>query len=202
MAGNYEDATERAAADQTKPRTDEVDVGTAAGSELGTLQTRLEEEKAKADRNLTNWQRAEADLANYKRRTEQERADLTRFANAELIRKNLPVLDDFERAIGAIPAGVQSQGWVEGIKLIDKKLRTILEQEGVTTIDALGKEFDPHVHEAVMREEGEGEGDTDMVVQEFQKGYRLHERVLRPAIVKVGRQKNNSNQADHNQSKE
>jgi len=54
----------------------------------------------------------------------------------------------------------------------------------------------------VMREEGEGEGDTDMVVQEFQKGYRLHERVLRPAIVKVGRQKNNSNQADHSQSKE
>lgn len=186
MAGNHEDASEQAAANRARPTTDEVSAGTAADSESGTLQTRLEEEKAKADRNLTNWQRAEADLANFKRRTEQEKADLTRFANAGLIRKILPVLDDFERAIGAIPADSQSQSWVEGIKLIDKKLRTILEQEGVTTIDALGKEFDPHVHEAVMREEGEG--DTDVVVQEFQRGYRLHDRVIRPAMVKVGRQ--------------
>ena len=200
MAGNHEDAREQAAADQAKPTTDEARVGTAANSELGTLQTRLEEEKAKADRNLANWQRAEADLANFKRRTEQEKADLTRFANAGLIRKILPVIDDFERAVGAIPADAQSQGWVEGIKLIDRKLRTILEQEGVTTIEALGKEFDPHVHEAVMREEGEG--DTDVVVQEFQKGYRLHDRVLRPAIVKVGRQNHNGNQTEYSSSKE
>jgi molecular chaperone GrpE len=197
MAGKHEDAADRPAADQAQPDTAEARVGNAAGSDPGTLQTRLEEEKSRADKNLTNWQRAEADLANYKRRTEQERADLTKFANAGLIRKILPVLDDFERAIGTIPADTQSHGWVEGIKLIDKKLRTILEQEGVVTIDALGKEFDPHVHEAVMREEGEGEGDIDMVVQEFQKGYRLHDRVLRPAIVKVGRQKNDSSQTDH-----
>ncbi len=195
MAGNYEDAPEQAATDQTNPTKDEAAVGTAAGSGSGTLQARLEEEKAKADRNLANWQRAEADLANFKRRTEQEKADLTRFANAGLIRKILPVLDDFERAIGVIPADAQSQSWVEGVKLIDKKLRTILEQEGVTTIDALGKEFDPHVHEAVMREEGEG--DTDVVVQEFQRGYRLHDRVIRPAMVKVGRQYHNSNQTEH-----
>lgn len=194
MAGNHEDATERTAADQAKSMTDEVSGEAAANSGSGTPQSRLEEEKAKAERNLANWQRAEADLANFKRRTEQERADLTRFANAALIRKIVPILDDFERAIGTIPADAQSQGWVEGIKLIDRKLQTILEQEGVTVIDALGKEFDPHVHEAVMREEGEGE--TDVVVQEFQKGYRLHDRVLRPTIVKVGRQKKNSNQAD------
>jgi molecular chaperone GrpE len=185
MSGKHEDATEEAAADQAQPTMDETAVDPAS------LQSRLAEEKERAEKNLVNWQRAEADYANYRRRTEQERADLSRFANTSLIMKILPVLDDFERAIGSIPSDVQSSAWVEGIKLIDRKLRSILEQEGVTVVDALGKEFDPHLHEAVMREEGEG--DTDVVVQELQKGYRLHDRVLRPAMVKVGRQNINRN---------
>jgi len=112
---------------------------------------------------------------------------LVKFANASLIGKILPVLDDLERAIATIPANQRSVGWVEGVKLIDRKLRSVLEQEGVAPIDALGKEFDPHVHEAVMREEGEG--DTDVVVEELQKGYRLHDRVIRPTMAKVGRRR-------------
>ena len=184
MAGNYEDAAEQVAPDQGQSAAQEAAAGNEAGTEAGVLRAKLEEEKARSDKNLNNWQRAEADLANFKRRAEQERTDLARFGNANLIRKILPVLDDFERAIDSIPGDLRSQSWVEGILLIDKKLRTVLEQEGVTSIEALGKEFDPHVHEAVMREEGQ-EG-PDMVVQEFQRGYRLHDRVLRPAMVKVG----------------
>lgn len=199
MAGKHEDVAGQASADQARPATDEVAAGSDAGTGPGTLQSRLEEEKTRADKNLTNWQRAEADLANFRRRTEQERADLIRFANAELIRKILPVVDDLERAVSTVPAEMQSDGWVEGIRLIDKKVRNVLEQEGVTTIDALGNEFDPHIHEAVMREEGEG--DTDVVVQEFQKGYRLNDRVLRPAMVKVGRQ-NSIDQTRNSSSKE
>ena len=145
----------------------------------------LEEEKARAERCMANWQRAEADFANFKRRAEQERAELIKFANASLISKILPVLDDFERAIGAIPQDQQSLGWVEGIKLINRKLMNVLEQEGVVPIEALGKEFDPYVHEAVMREEGEG--DVDVVVEELQKGYKLNDRVIRPTMVKVGK---------------
>lgn len=172
--------------------------GESAAGVLGeqgadALRTQLEEEKTRAERCLANWQRAEADLANFKRRAEQERADLVKFANASLIGKILPVLDDFERAIGAIPEDQRSVGWVEGIKLIDRKLRNILEQEGVVPIEALGKEFDPYVHEAVMREEGEG--DIDVVVEEFQKGYKLHDRVIRPAMVKVGRRCSTSDQS-------
>ncbi|MGI5835799.1 MAG: nucleotide exchange factor GrpE, partial [Chloroflexota bacterium] len=110
--------------------------------------------------------------------------------NASLIEKILPVLDDFERAIGAVPQDQQTTGWVEGIKLIDRKLRNVLEQEGVVPIEALGKEFDPYVHEAVLREEGEG--DVDVVVEEIQKGYKLHDRVIRPTMVKVGKQRSDN----------
>ncbi len=185
MTGNKEDAAEQVAPDQARPATEETAAGPEADADPSVLRAQLEEEKAKADKYLSNWQRAEADLANFRRRSEQERADLARFGNANLIRKILPVLDDFERAINSIPEDDQSLAWVDGIKLIDRKLRTILEQEGVSNIEALGREFDPHFHEAVMHEGGEG--DTDMVVQELQKGYRLHDRVLRPAMVKVGR---------------
>ena len=164
--------------------------GTPGDQQTETLQSQLEEEKARAERCLANWQRAEADLANFKRRAEQERAELIKFANASLIEKILPVLDDFERAIGAVPQDQQTTGWVEGIKLIDRKLRNVLEQEGVVPIEALGKEFDPYVHEAVLREEGEG--DVDVVVEEIQKGYKLHDRVIRPTMVKVGKQRSDN----------
>ncbi len=158
---------------------------TVAADDADALRTQLEEEKARAEKNLTNWQRSEADLANFRRRAEQERADLAKFANAALIGKLLPVLDDFHRAIEAIPADQRSLGWVDGVRLIERKLRTVLEQEGVVPIESLGKEFDPYVHEAVLREDGEG--DVETVVEELQKGYKLHDRVLRPAMVKVGK---------------
>ena len=164
----------------------------AADSELEALRSQLEEQQARADRCLANWQRAEADLANLRRRTEQERAELARFANASLIAKLLPIVDDFDRAIEAMPQKEGLESWIEGVKLIDHKLRSLLEQEGVTAIEALGREFDPHVHEAVLREDGEG--DVDVVVEELQKGYRLHDRVLRPAMVKVGRRSSRSDQ--------
>ncbi len=185
MAERHEDAAENEVSESAQPVAEQAAVGAEIEVTPETLRARLEEEQARADKNLTNWQRAEADLANYRRRAEQERAELLRYGNATLIRKILPVLDDFERAISAIPEGAASEGWLEGIKLIDRKLRTVLEQEGVTPVEALGQVFDPHVHEAVMREESEG--NTDVVVEEFQKGYRLHDRVLRPAMVKVGR---------------
>ncbi|HEX9016915.1 MAG TPA: nucleotide exchange factor GrpE [Chloroflexota bacterium] len=184
MARNREDAGEQQAHDQAWSAA-EAEPDGEDEAEPSVLRARLEEVKAQAEKNRTNWQRAEADLANFKRRVEQERADLARFGNANLIRKVLPVMDDFERALDAIPEDVRSAKWFEGMLLIDKKLRSVLEQEGVRQIDALGKEFDPHVHEAVMHEEGEG--DTDAVVQEFQKGYMLHDRILRPAMVKVGK---------------
>lgn len=186
MGNEHEDAEAGNVVDQQPQAQGEESMsGAAVGGERGVLMNQLEEEKARAERCMANWQRAEADLANFKRRAEQERAEYTRFANASVIGKLLPVLDDFERAMGAVPKEQQSVGWLDGLRLIDRKLKTILEQEGVTPIEALGKQFDPHVHEAVLTEEGEG--DLDVVVDELQKGYRLHDRVLRPTMVKVGR---------------
>ena len=104
---------------------------------------------------------------------------------ASLIGRILAVLDDLERALAAVPEEVGSTGWAEGIRIIEKKLKGILESEGVTPIEALGREFDPRVHQAVMQDDGDG--DTDVVVEEFQKGYKLHDRVIRPTMVKVGR---------------
>ncbi len=155
----------------------------STGDELEALKKQIDEAKAKADANLAGWQRAQADFINYKRRCEQEMSDLTQFANASLILSLLPVLDDFERAFsqekgkeGLDPA------WVEGMKLILKKLNSMLEMQGVKQIKAVNEPFDPRMHEAVR----EGKGKEGYVVQEYEKGYKLHDKVLRPAKVMVG----------------
>ena len=146
------------------------------------LQKALSEEKSKSEANLAGWQRAQADFANYKRYAEQEKADTCKFANANLLCTILPVLDDFERALGAIPPGESENKWVEGMRLIDRKFRDILEKQGVSCIQSLGEEFNPHHMEALSS----GKGKKDVVVLELEKGYKLHDKVIRPAKVIVG----------------
>jgi molecular chaperone GrpE len=134
-------------------------------------------------------QRERASFINYRRRTDQERAETYQYATAALIKKLLPVLDDFDRALGAIPEQERKNNrWVEGVELIDKKLHSIMEQEGVEPIDALGQPFDPTVHEAVAFDDNSGGGENvDIVSEVFANGYKLHDKVIRPAIVKVTR---------------
>ena len=158
----------------------------AETSNLEQLSKSLAEAQAKAEANMAGWQRAAADLANYRRRSEQERNELVKSANADLIRRILPVLDDFGRGLQTIPASESSEPWVEGMRLIERKLLAILDQEGVTPYDALGQDFDPALHEAVTHEPSEPDQDGK-VIGELQKGYRLRDRVLRPAMVRVGR---------------
>ncbi len=146
------------------------------------LASALEQEKKRADRNLANWQRAQADLANYKKRAEQEKQDLAKFANAALIATMLSLVDDFQRARATVPDSILGMTWVEGLFLIERKLTTTLEAAGLSEIKALGEDFDPNLHEAVMH----GDGPEGKILEEFQKGYRLHDRVIRPAMVKVG----------------
>src|SRR4030042_1068857 len=114
----------------------------------------LAEEKKRAEEYLANWQRAQADFINYKRRTEQERLDFNSFANANLLCGILPVLDDFERALKAVPEEFAGEDWVEGVRLVEKKFRTILEVQGVKPIYALGEPFDPNFHESIRQEKG------------------------------------------------
>jgi len=150
--------------------------------EAETLEQALADEKKKAEEYLANWQRAQADFINYKRRTEHEKQDFNRFANANLILSLLPTLDDLERALKAVPAKLTNNDWVEGIRMVERKFRTVLEGQGVAPIKALGEPFDPTYHEALRQDNGE-EG---IVIEEFQKGYMLGDKVLRPAKVVVG----------------
>jgi molecular chaperone GrpE len=150
--------------------------------DIEVLKTALAEEKAKAESNLANWQRAQADFINYKRRSEQEKEETAKFANTALILSILPVLDDLERAFSSIPPRLAKASWIDGIRLIDRKLRSNLEMQGVTEIKALGELFDPNLHEAAMH----GNGAEGIVVGELEKGYKMHDRVIRPTKVIVG----------------
>ena len=146
------------------------------------LQRALAEEQEKAENYLASWQRCQADLANYKRRVEQDRAEVVDFANSALICNILPVMDDFERALASVPDELENSSWTEGIRLIYDKLKAILEAQGLTCIEARGEPFDPRLHEAIMQQEGK-EG---LVVEETQKGYKFRDRVVRPSLVVVG----------------
>ena len=165
-----------------------------ASESAESLEQALAAEKKKAEENLAGWQRAQADFLNYKRRTEQEKQEFNRFANASLVCNILPILDDLERALNAIPEAHIGDDWVEGVRLVERKFKTVLEGQGVKPILCLGMEFDPRYHEALRKERGE-EG---MVIGELQKGYMLNEKLLRPARVVVGsgKEEDKKKQAD------
>jgi len=141
----------------------------------------LGEAAQKAADYLASWQRTQADFINYKRRTEQERQDFIRSANAGLILSLLPVLDDLERALGALPEATD-EGWAEGVRLVERKFQAALEAQGVKPMMALGEPFDPERHEAVRR----GKGAEGVVIGVLEKGYTINDRLLRPARVVVG----------------
>ena len=149
---------------------------------IDTLKQALTEAKAKAEENLAGWQRAQADFINYKRRTEQEKEETSKLANYTLILSILPALDNLERALTSIPPRLVKLSWVDGIRLIQRKLQTSLETQGISQIKALGEPFDPSFHEAMKQ----GKGKEGIVIEELQKGYKLHDRVIRPSNVVVG----------------
>ena len=150
--------------------------------EVTALNQALAEEKEKAENYLANWQRSQADFVNYKRRSEQEKGELSKFANAQLMLGRLPVLDDLERALDSVKPQLTDSDWVEGIRLIERKLRAGLEAQGLIQIKAMDEAFDPNFHQAA----GYSKGEEGTVVQELQKGYMLQDRVLRPSVVIVG----------------
>jgi molecular chaperone GrpE len=160
----------------------EVEPEVAEIEDIETLKKMLAEAKAKVEANLAGWQRAQADFINYKRRNEQEKEEVGQMANALLILNILPILDDLERAFTSVPPRLAKLSWVDGVKLIERKLWAILEAQGLAQIKALGEPFDPKFHEAVRQDKGK-EG---IVIDEVQKGYQLGDRVIRPTMVVVG----------------
>jgi molecular chaperone GrpE len=143
--------------------------------------------EAAADENVAALQRMAADFANYRKRNDAERADYAKFAKADLIAKLIDVLDAYDRALTTVPDDAKGSSWVEGMWLIERKLRQILEAEGLQAIDSLGAQFDPYQHEAIAHVESDEPEGT--VIREHQKAYRLHDRVIRPAMVTVAKKK-------------
>ena len=146
------------------------------------LHTQLEEERTKTQTYYNNWQRAVADFQNYKRRTEEQRADYRRDANAALVINILPAIDDLDRALASVDAKLAGLQWIEGIRQIQQKFQGALAALDVSEIPADGVEFDPRLHEAV----GQAAGEEGKVVRVLQKGYMIGDRVIRPAMVMVG----------------
>ena len=167
---------ERADAIQTPTRVE-------LAERIEQLERELTEARSSDAEHRNNWHRSAADFANYKRRTDEERATLTQFSNTLLIGKLLGVLDDFDRALENVPADAHDP-WVEGVRLTERKLRGVLESEGVTPIESVGQAFDPNVHEAVVHEDTADHPDNE-VIGELQRGYRLHDRIIRPSLVRV-----------------
>jgi molecular chaperone GrpE len=169
----------------TPPRAGEptAEDGPAVAEEGGTEeQPDLEAVTAERDRYFDQLQRTAAEYANYRRRTENERAQMRLAANETLLRDIVPVLDDLQRGLSALPPDEQDSSLAAGIRAVEQKFLTALRKHGVTPIDALGQPFDPSQHEAV---EMDPAGGTD-VVAVYAPGYRLGEGILRPAMVKVG----------------
>jgi len=128
-------------------------------------------------------QRERADVINIRRRHDEQLASLRTSAKASVVRDLLPVIDNFERALKHVPADLADNEYIKGIQSIVKQFEKILEQLGVQKIKTVGEQFDPHLHEAVSMEEGEG--DREVVSEELQSGYLLGDEVLRHAMVRV-----------------
>lgn len=151
--------------------------------QIADLERTLETTREQSDEHLRSWQRAAADYSNYRRRTDDERRAVTQLSNAVLLSKLLAVVDDFDRALASVPEDLH-EPWIDGVRLVERKLRMLLESEGVTPIEVVGEPFDPTLHEAVVHEPTSDYPDNT-VIDEVQRGYRLRDRVLRPALVRV-----------------
>jgi len=151
-------------------------------AEIDALKKKLEESESRASEYKDGWMRSQAEFQNYRKRIERDNEMMYSSMKGDIIRKVLPALDDLERALQNRPS--DSGAWVSGIELIQKKLVSILEIEGVKKIEAQGAAFDPNFHEAISHESADG-FESGHVIAVVQNGYMLGERVIRPALVRV-----------------
>lgn len=146
-------------------------------SELSKLQAQLEEQQQRV-------LRTQADFDNFRRRTQKEKEDLAKYASSLLITELLPVIDNFERALSTGTDNAEVSSYAKGVEMIFRQLEGVLKAEGLEEMNSVGEPFNPEYHQAIMQVESD-EYEEGIVVEEVQKGYKLKDRVLRPAMVKV-----------------
>ncbi|MBN2282407.1 MAG: nucleotide exchange factor GrpE [Deltaproteobacteria bacterium] len=172
----------RVVSESEKPHTEEEQEAISRQEEESELETARKE----AAENYDKYVRLSAELENYKKRVARDRADLMNYANEQLIRDLLPIVDSLERALEHASNSGDFEAFKAGLKLIDEQLHGTLEKHGVEKIEAVGADFDPSIHEAVMQVES-SEHDANQVVEEFETGYLLNGRLLRPTKVSVAK---------------
>ncbi len=148
------------------------------------LQAELEGARAQAGEYLDGWQRARAEFANYKKRIEREQAQIYQTATGSIVKRYLDILDDLDLALKNRPQDGDGASWANGIEMIYRKLLNILENEGLTPMEADGQFFDPNLHEALSSEPSE-DHESGQIIEVVKQGYILGDRVLRPALVRV-----------------
>ena len=177
-----EEATEEAAAEET-----EEAEGTEDASK-GFFKKGKKDKKDKKDEMIEELndrvKRQMAEFDNFRKRTEKEKTQMFETGAKNIIEKILPVVDNFERGLATIPEEEKGNAFAEGMEKIYKQMITVLEEAGVTVIEAVGQEFDPNLHNAVMHIDDEEVGEN-IVVEEFQKGYKYRDSVVRHSMVKV-----------------
>ena len=149
-----------------------------------TLEEQLEAAQLEAAKNLEGQQRAMADLANARKRFDRQTLQSYQNATIDVVGKLLPVMDDFDRALENVPAEIAENSWFEGLGGVMRKMNRILENINAERIPAVGEVFDPNVHEALSTEPSD-EYESGVVTRELQGGYRIGDRVIRPALVYV-----------------
>ena len=154
--------------------------------DLEQLTGELERIRSERQEFLDGWQRARAEFANYRKRVEREQDEARSRIAGETLLRVLAILDDLDRALRDRPAEGEAAAWAEGIELIYRKFQALLEAEGIQLIQAEGQAFDPALHEALSHEESEAH-DEGQVIEVVQRGYRIGDRVLRPALVRVAK---------------
>lgn len=150
-----------------------------------SLEAQLAAAKAEASKNLDGWQRALADFANARRRLEKQRAEARPEATVSVVKALLPALDDFARALENAPEEIAAAEWFTGLQMVQRKFDSLLSTHNIEKIEALGAQFDPVFHEAIMQQPADDDVESGTVLREFQTGYKLGERVIRPALVVV-----------------
>jgi len=156
---------------------------TKPDDDTSALKAELLEAKTQAEEYFNYLQRLKAEFDNFRKRTGKEKEEISKYASERIISSLLPVLDNFERALESAKKNKDFDSFSQGVEMIFRQFMKILEEEGLRPIEAVGKPFDPNLHEAMFREESDQE--ENIILEELQKGYYLKDKVIRPSRVKV-----------------
>jgi molecular chaperone GrpE len=186
LAQQSADVAQPASAEAQGEPSQEVENVTIPLKEYAAQLEELDDLRQKTDEFSDGWQRERAEFANYRKRVDRDREMERQNSKIDIIKKYLAVHDDFERALKTIPPESAQAAWLEGLKLIDQKLKNLLEGEGIAPIPVENMAFDPVLHEAISHEENP-DFESGQIIEVVQKGYTIGERVIRPALVRVAK---------------